>query len=190
MNEWMNTLAYRFDLWSQDSYQHQPAKLSYAQIIQRGKEQAGEHLDDMRPDVVQLDSRALPCAGSVGSSPNSMPITHQASSSPTSFSGENSIPPRGGGSGGGRYTRGGGRGRGGRDSRNSSTNKNFHGPDHPANRVKDRYRSSYAETSGKRWASDQAPSSSDIVRLDKWWLPVSSVSCVFDNHCDNSRIVL
>lgn len=182
----MTSVADRLDLWLQDSYQHQPTKLSYAQIIQRGKEQSGEHLDDTRPDV-QLDSRALSSGsvGGVGNAANSTPITHQASSSPTSFSGENSIPPRGGGAGGGRYPRGGGRGRGGRDSRNSNTNKNFHGSDHPNDRAKDRYRSNYSEPSGKRWASDQTPSS-DIIRLDKW-VPVSGG---FDNHCDNNRVVL
>lgn len=167
--DWLN-------LWLQESYQHQTTKLSYAQIIQRNKEQPGEHLNDTRPEV-QLDSRAPPSGssgGGVGSSANSTPITHQASSSPTSFSGENSIPPRGGGVGGGRHMRGGGRGRGGRDGRNSNTNRNFHGPDHPADRAKDRYRSNHAETSGRRWACDQTPPSDIGVRLDKW-LPVSGL---------------
>lgn len=154
-----------FGLAHSVDFQIPPTKLSYAQIIQKGKEQANEHLDDGKSDG-QLE-RAAPSCGGSGVNTMAQPsaaMTLRSSPSPTQFTNESPMPQRGGG-GRGRFPRGGGRGRGGRDGRGGSTSKGYHSLDH-ADRTRERYRSNYIDAPGKRWSCDQT-SAVDGVRTSK-----------------------
>lgn len=136
--------------------QQQPTKLSYAEMLLRGKEQTNDD-EQMKVDVVQME-RNVSSSGPNVITVNSVDPSHQLTPSPSlSLTVENSLPQRGGY--GGRYPRGGGRGGRGRDGR---AGKNFHGSEH-----RERYRSNYGEPSaatGKRWTGMQ---STENVGVDK-----------------------